>query len=332
MSTRNEDIANEVERDLAGEVRFEAPADPPTLHQQIQDLLNVMKVQQEQINNMQRTNNSRQTGGSRNNTIKAPPVPAYSGKKDEKSSVKVKGFIYNVRKVGALSNMDEAQLLTLAECHLQDNAASWMMRLEESDAKPTTLDQLQTMMVKEFVPSDERSRARMKLLTLQMKKNAESHISHFQDLVQMCNMPLSETYLFFFMSLTGKFKEEFTKKFPTGEPDNMQEVYDFARTIDRSIQWSKSADKGDNPGSSGRNSGFGGKKDVPRTKPNGGRKPNKDDGALSWGPAKKGERNIYRSNDRCFFCGVKGYSTNSCDCKKGSKDDPKSSGSEDPKE
>ena len=136
-------------------------------------------------------------------------------------------------------------MLALAECHLQANAAAWMMRMEKADTKPTTLDELQNMLIKEFVPPDERSRARMRLLTLQMRQKAtEAHIACFQELVEMCSMPLSETYLFFFMSFSGKFKEEFTKKFPTGEPEDRQTVYDFARTIDLSIQWSKTTEKG----------------------------------------------------------------------------------------
>ena len=237
--------------------------------------------------------------------------------------MKVKGFLYNVRKVGNLSNMSDQEMLNLAECHLQDNAATWMMDLEEEGKKPESLDELEKMMLAEFVPSDERARARMKLMSLQQKKSIESHITTFQELVAVCKMPISETYLFFFLSLNGKFKEECTKQFPTGEPKSMKEVYNFARTIDRSIQWNPSEVKDGK-----------GKDPKPNVKKvvhkESGSPPKKEDSTVSWGPAKKGERNLYRSKDRCFVCGCTGYKTKTCSCHE--KSDENSDKNNDPKE
>ena len=330
MANVTEDVATTVAQDLTG-----GEPEESDLQAQIRSLLDVVKAQQEQLNKLHTESDVRQGqphGGSQ--TVKAPPIPAYCGNKDERSSVKVRGFVYNVRKVGALSCMNEAQMLALAECHLQANAAAWMMSMEKADTKPTTLDELQNMLIKEFVPSDERSRARMSLLTLQMRQKAtEAHIACFQELVEMCSMPLSETYLFFFMSLSGKFKEEFTKKFPTGEPEDMQTVYDFARTIDRSIQWSKTTEKGSPNQSSGSTSSapprgtlvlYRGQKEgfnVHRSAST-----QKDENLLSWGPAKQGEKNMYRRNDRCFSCGGKGFKAGTCACKKNDKETPGPSG------
>ena len=329
MSDAIQAAMNAVEQDLTGEGSVHAD-----VQAQIQNLLDIVKAQQEQLNSFQSGANARRehSSGGRQ-SVKPPPIPAYCGNKDERSSVKVKGFIYNVRKVGALSNMNESQMLALAECHLQSNAAGWMMRMEKANTKPGTLDELQDMLIKEFVPSDERSRARMKLLTLQMKRSTEAHITLFQELVEMCSMPLSEMYLFFFMSLTGKFNEEFTKNFPTGEPQDIQLVYDFARTIDRSLQWGKSSEKGSSPHVSGSSGSALAQMPYSVKSQNRGNGLNKaplaskDGNLLSWGPANQGEKNMYRQNDRCFKCGVKGFKSDTCNCKKTAQG---TGGSEDP--
>ncbi len=70
----------------------------------------------------------------------------------------------------------------------------------------------------------------------------------------------------------------------------MDEVYEFARTIDMAQQWQR------------------GSKLSPayelvdfidaKSRPEKAKKASKDLDALSWGRAKEGERNIYRKNDR----------------------------------
>lgn len=237
-------------------------------------------------------------------SLKAPPIPIFSGKSDERTTTKVRGFIYNVRKTGKLTNLTEEKLVELAECHLQDKAAAWIMRLEQNDAKPTTIDDLQTMMISEFVPHDERARAKVRLMNMELKTSIETHIEKFQDLIEICATPISEAYIYFFMSLPAVYKEEFTKRFPD-QPANIQEAYNHARTLSRAKQWTKAnslskSGKWDGPTGSNPKSG------------------KKDNTKISWGPAKKGEGKLYRSQDRCCKCGVKGWSDPSHPCREDS--------------
>ncbi len=63
----------------------------------------------------------------------------------------------------------------------------------------------------------------------------ENHIETFQEYVQICDTLKSKAYLFFFMGFTPKYKKEFIKKYPKGDPTSMQEVYEYAGTIDMSV-------------------------------------------------------------------------------------------------
>ena len=73
---------------------------------------------------------------------KAPQIYSFSGKTEDQTSTKVKSFIYSVQKVGALFCMSEQDMLDLADYYLTDAAAKWMMLLESSDSKPTSLTSL----------------------------------------------------------------------------------------------------------------------------------------------------------------------------------------------
>ena len=118
----------------------------------------------------------------------------------------------------------------------------------------------------------------------------------------------------------------------------MQAVYDFARTVDRSIQWSKTGGRQDSQSTSGSGSGSGVSGRGTDRKNNhdaGGRSStSKNDSLETWGPAKtKSERSLYRRSDRCFKCGFKGYRAGACNCKSGSGTDPKKGAAEEsPKE
>lgn len=57
-------------------------------------------------------------------SFKTPHIPIYRAKSEESTSVKVKLFIYNVKKYGKLNNMDDYKMLKLAECYLQYKAAN----------------------------------------------------------------------------------------------------------------------------------------------------------------------------------------------------------------
>ena len=85
---------------------------------------------------------------------KEPQIHSFSGKTEDQTSTKAKSFIYSFQKVGALSCMSEQDMLALADCYLNDAAAKWMMHLESSDSKPTSLTSLQSKMMAEFVPAD----------------------------------------------------------------------------------------------------------------------------------------------------------------------------------
>ncbi len=88
--------------------------------------------------------------------------------------------------------MDDAQTLALAEWHLQEKAAAWIMRLESTALKPVTFADFESAMLTEFVPSDERARAKTRLLRLKINGNTriEQHITLFQSLLDVANVPL----------------------------------------------------------------------------------------------------------------------------------------------
>ena len=152
----------------------------------------------------------------------------------------MKSFIYNVSKADVFSNLSEAKLVALAECHLTDIAASRMMRTEEEGRKPSSITELQDAMMKEFVPPDEKARAQLELMDLKMKESMNIHIARFKKLAEITSVPLKEAYMLFFMSMPAKYKQELHKKYPTGSPPTdveMSDVYEHARTLAVAMQW-----------------------------------------------------------------------------------------------
>ena len=136
-------------------------------------------------------------------------------------------------------------MLDLADCYLRDRAATWVMNLEANECKPETVRDLQEAMFKEFLPADEKARAKTRLMKHKLGKSVNWYVSTFRDLVEICRTPSSEAYLFFFNGLTDEFKEEFAKKYPTGESTCLQDVYEHARTLEISMQWNiKSTKRG----------------------------------------------------------------------------------------
>ncbi len=47
-------------------------------------------------------------------------------------------------KTGKLTDLTQETLLELADSQLQHKAASWIMRVEQNNSKPTNIDGLQT--------------------------------------------------------------------------------------------------------------------------------------------------------------------------------------------
>lgn len=109
------------------------------------------------------------SGGDSSAHIKAPAIPYFSGDVKSCTFTKVKSFLYNVKKSAVFSKMSEERTVALAECYFTDIAASWMMRLEEEGRKPQTMAELQAAMIKEFVPPDEKARAKIELMNFKMK-------------------------------------------------------------------------------------------------------------------------------------------------------------------
>lgn len=89
--------------------------------------------------------------------LKAPTPSNYSAKSAERNSTRLQAFFFRIKKAAEFSRMDEQGTLQLAVCHLDGRAATWFIRLESSEGRPTNVDKLPKMMFKEFVPSIEKS-------------------------------------------------------------------------------------------------------------------------------------------------------------------------------
>lgn len=274
------------------------------LAEKVKELQTVVEAQQDIIQNMQ-ANSSKEIAPSRNplQALKAPPIPIFTGKICDCTSIKVKGFISNVRRIGNLTRASETQLVELAACHLQEKAATWITRVETSLEKPDNLEKLQVMMLKHFVPANEKTRAVTKLWAFKMISKMDKHINEFIELVELAEASEKEAYNYFFNSLPGRFQKEFIEEFPTGDFKTMEDVYDIARKLafseeflvkDKPRRGNVSQDK---PTSINQHKESTNKSNfsVQQTK--------KDPNVLCWGPAKKGEGKIYRLHDRCCKCG-----------------------------
>lgn len=304
-----------------------------SLQEEVKSLKNTMKTQTELIQKLQArlegtdapTMQTHIPSAGRN-SIKAPPISMFAGKVEDRNSEKVKSFFYSVQRYGKLCNYSESNMLDLAECYLQDRAASWMMRLENENRKPESLEDLQKAMMDEFVPANEKAAARVKLMDLRMKDSncLEDHITRFEDLISICGTANNEAYIYFFNSLPKTFKAKFAERFPTSQPmdrfgaPSIQPAYDYARTLELSLQLA--GDKEQNyPNKSHGKKKTNAKYENQHSDPGKQNKDNKaakDLDAVSWGSAKRGEHGQYRQHDRCFKCGEKGWSDPEHGCRK----------------
>lgn len=256
-----------------------------TLLQELSAMRDTIAAQQAQIatllSNQERAAVNDAPEMTENRVVRAPPMASFYGKQEERSSTRVKSFVYNLRKTGRLSGYNEWQMIELADCYLQDRAAIWMMGLERDGKKPRTTEELQEAMIREIVSQNELARAKTRLMKLKQTGTMENYISTFRDLVELCETPLSEAYLFFFNRLNDSFKEEFTKLYPTGEPKDFPEVFEHARTLDLARQWTtKSFERTVASGSKKRNLSRNWQNREWKDKPV------KDSSNPVWGPAK----------------------------------------------
>ena len=104
---------------------------------------------------------------------KPPQIAPFSGKIEQQNSTKVKSFMFSIRKVGLVANMSETDMLALADCYLQDKAATRMMSLQARGEKHRSLEKLQKALIDEFVPADEKARAKAKLMRLKLSGGVE---------------------------------------------------------------------------------------------------------------------------------------------------------------
>lgn len=217
-------------------------------------------------------------------------------------------------------------MVALAECHLQDRAASRMLRLEREKQKPESLQELKREMIHEFVPTNEKASARVQLMDIKLKDSSDlnEHEAVFEDLVSLCGTPTNEAYIYFFNSLPKTYKGKFAERFPDSQPlhrtgrPSIQVAYYYARTLELSMKLS-----GESQRSSHEENKRHEQKKNKRGSKNGESKDSrpawKNDNTVTWGPAKKGENTLYRKHDRCFTCGEKGWSDPNHPCRKHGK-------------
>lgn len=148
----------------------------------------------------------------------------FLGKPSDCISIKVKGFLSTIRRVGALSRAEEGKLVELTTCHLRDKAATWIYRLEASGEVLETLHDLQKAMMKKFVPVHEGTRATTKLWAWKISSGKETRINDFIDLVELADASEKEANNYFFNNLPGKYRKKSIKEFPTGDFEKMDNV------------------------------------------------------------------------------------------------------------
>lgn len=136
----------------------------------------------------------------------------FSGKASDRTSEKVQSFFYEIHKYWSLCDYSQKKMLALAECCLQDKAATCITRLEHNSVTPNTLEEPRTAMSQEFVPSNEIAEARIKLMEIKRNEyvKLQDFISKFEDLIMLCGTPPNEAYIYFFNSLPRTMKGKFT--------------------------------------------------------------------------------------------------------------------------
>ena len=293
------------------------------LESRVADQQRVIEAQTQTISELQGTYVPPSTPSQQNrasSSIKAPCIPFYNGEGENRTSSKVKSFIYNVEKAGAFSGITEKRLLALAECYFTDSAAVWLMNLEDRNEKPDSIEALQRAMIMEFVPPDEQARAKVSLMEIKMKGSMDTHVSKFKKLIEITAVPENEEYIFFFMSLPRKFKQKFSEKYPSGVPPQQggrRKVYENARTWALALKWSE--EEGNDKAKIFTKDKWSSEKPS-KYQSRTGREPKrystKDNSMESWGPAQSGEKVMYIKAGRCMDCGKTGWSDPSHPCRK----------------
>lgn len=111
----------------------------------------------------------------------------FFGKLSNCTSMKIKWCIYNIGQVGHLShNAADGKLLQLAEYHQKDRASTCIACLEDKDENPIIVSALRVALIGASAPSNENSRAQLKLTTLQVRGSLSERIENFIELIEIC--------------------------------------------------------------------------------------------------------------------------------------------------
>lgn len=275
-------------------------------------------------------NASSSSSATRTAAPKAPTIQNFSGSSSEKNSTSIQAFFFRINKAAQFARLDEECTLALAICHLDGRAATWYMRLEQNENCPTSLGQLKNLMIEEFVPSTEKSQAKMSLVTLRMTANedVDKHIDRFENLMEVSNTDMKEAYNYFFLTLPDSFKVDLTKFFEGESPEDIHKVYRRVRTLGLTRAWTKSgSDKKEVQERDQGKPSQKGQKSNPKNNP--GKKIDYTPRELKpeeeeWGKARnRNEAKEYSKHDRCFKCGKVGWSDPNHPCKKKKSHDQK---------
>lgn len=137
---------------------------------------------------------------------------------------------------------------------------------------------------------------------------------------------MTEAYIFFFMSLPARYKQDFHRKFPSGSPPpdvDMSDVYEHARTLSVALQWTDEKKETVNQTKGHYSVGKETRKNDERTNRSTDaknkttqEKKGKDDSLESWGPKQTGEAWMFIKADRCMDCGKKGWKVEGHPCRR----------------
>ena len=138
--------------------------------------------------------------------------------------------------------------------------------------------------------------------------------------MSLCKTPTNEAYIYFFNNspkhFTGNFAEKLLNYQPVDSNDHssIHVAYDYARTLELSFNISGELIENTWKGTSTPINKYSKRKNN-SSETNAPSSQEKDPNAISSGPAKQ-EQYMYKKHDRCFKCGIKGWSDINNPCRK----------------
>lgn len=220
-----------------------------SLKEHFKNLQKVIETQQYRIDMLESEKEaSVQRSGGRSfnllNALKFPPIPVFDGKFDDYTYTKIKGLISNQFRVARSSNnINKDKIVQRADCHLQDREYTWITRIENKGERPYKIEGLKDAMMKEFVLSNEKAKAQLKILSFKMGSNLDKHIENYIDLIETYDTPTRGAYSFVFMSVRQQFKGKISEEFPESDPEDRREVLKCARKYVLAEKWATARQK-----------------------------------------------------------------------------------------